>query len=319
MLYSIFLYQTKSGLLIYEKSFQDISSGKMELFSSFFSAIKSFVAEMISEGNKELKNIGIGDYTILVTTIGEINADLVVIADQEDKKKIHKLIPKLIKILMKHQQLFLEWDGNMQEFSILDQPLSELILSNKKLLQGTNLLEKPEEFLQSMWEHKGNLSEQLVANLKQERDFLINRIDQTDNVQRKLAITEKVLELSEKLKDNEGFLKYQKQVKTLKDEIKDLKLKLDYYLRRTKESLSSTVDTLGSKSILAGDYKDTYLNLYSFSTKLKHITASGEWDTYRKLAQTLIDKEEYDEEEINNAISTILKMSDNVEDYVPQD
>ena len=57
MLYTIFLYQSESGLLFYDKNFQDISDGKMELFSSFFSALKSFIGEMILDGEKELKNM----------------------------------------------------------------------------------------------------------------------------------------------------------------------------------------------------------------------------------------------------------------------
>ena len=66
MLYTIFLYQSESGLLLFDKSFQDISSGKMELFSSFFSALKAFIGEMIIEGSTELKNISLGDYTVLI-------------------------------------------------------------------------------------------------------------------------------------------------------------------------------------------------------------------------------------------------------------
>ncbi|MHA1757044.1 MAG: hypothetical protein ACTSVV_09755 [Promethearchaeota archaeon] len=316
MLYSIFIYQSTSGILMYDKNFQDISKGKMELFSSFFSAIKSFISEMILEGSKELKNIGLGDYTILITSIPEIKADLVLIVDQEDVKIVNKLIPKIIKILLKHQQLFLEWDGNRDEFSILDQPLTELILSKKKLVEGTSILEKPGELLKTMWEYKGELPEQKRENLIKERDFLIRRLKKTTNLLRKLAIAEKILKLSEELKDDNGFLHYQKEVKQLKDEIKDTKLKLDYYLKSVKENINKAVERLGEKSIKEGDFKDVYLNLYSFSTKLKNITASKKWEEYREMAQKLIDKDSTSEHELSEIVSNILKMSDNIDDYL---
>ncbi|MHA1274658.1 MAG: hypothetical protein ACTSQS_14630 [Promethearchaeota archaeon] len=316
MLYSIFIYQSTSGILMYDKNFQDISKGKMELFSSFFSAIKSFISEMILEGSKELKNIGLGDYTILITSIPEIKADLVLIVDQEDVKIVNKLIPKIIKILLKHQQLFLEWDGNRDEFSILDQPLTELILSKKKLVEGTSILEKPGELLKTMWEYKGELPEQKRENLIKERDFLIRRLEKTTNLLRKLAIAEKILKLSEELKDDNGFLHYQKEVKQLKDEIKDTKLKLDYYLKSVKENINKAVERLGEKSIKEGDFKDVYLNLYSFSTKLKNITASKKWEEYREMAQKLIDKDSTSEHELSEIVSNILKMSDNIDDYL---
>jgi len=301
---------------MYDKNFQDISKGKMELFSSFFSAIKSFISEMILEGSKELKNIGLGDYTILITSISEIKADLVLIVDQEDVKIVNKLIPKIIKILLKHQQLFLEWDGNRDEFSILDQPLTELILSKKKLVEGTSILEKPGELLKTMWEYKGELPEQKRENLIKERDFLIRRLEKTTNLLRKLAIAEKILKLSEELKDDNGFLHYQKEVKQLKDKIKDTKLKLDYYLKSVKENINKAVERLGEKSIKEGDFKDVYLNLYSFSTKLKNITAGKKWEEYREMAQKLIDKDSTSEHELSEIVSNILKMSDNIDDYL---
>ncbi|MHA1147789.1 MAG: hypothetical protein ACTSR8_06050 [Promethearchaeota archaeon] len=300
---------------MYDKSFEDISSGKMELFSSFFSAIKTFISEMLLDGSKELRNIGIGDYTVLVTSIPELKADLVMIADQDDIKILNKLIPKILKVLMKHQQVFLEWDGNRNEFSILDQPLSELILSKRKLVEGTTLLENPQEFLKGMWEHKGDLSDQLVNNLDQERTFLLGRYSKTTNLLRKLAIAEKVLELSEKLRDEETFLKFQKEVKLIRDQIKDTKIKLKYYLDKAKNSLSDSVDHLGNKPIHEGDYKDAYINLYSFSTKLKAIVPGIEWQEYRNLAQILINKDETSDHELSEAIQKILNINDDIESF----
>jgi len=318
MIYSIFLYQTHTGLLIYDKNFQDLSVGKMEMFSSFFSAIKTFVSQLVLEESldrsTELTNIELKDYTVLITSLPKVKVDMVIIADKEDSKSVNKVIPKLIKLLNKYEQLFLSWDGNKDEFSILDHPLTELIIANVKVVRKS-LLEHPDQMLKSIWAHKKQLSRDTMENLKQERDLLIYKIENTVNLTRKIAMSEAIVELSEKLKDETTFLNYQNDVNKLKNEIKDVEFKLSYYLEKTKESLNEAINTLGDKPIHLGDYKNTYLNLYSFTTKLKLIKESG-WEIYRELASKLIEKDTLNDHDLSELIQNILKMSSSIEDYL---
>lgn len=316
MLYTIFLYQSESGLLFYDKSFEDISSGKMDLFSSFFSALKAFIGEMVLGGSKELKNIELGDYTVLITSINEIKADLVIIGDKEDHKGINKLIPKLIKILLKYSEVFLEWKGNRADFDILDEPILELVLSQKKLLGEKSLIDRQEHILKSMWAHKKDLSAQQIQNLIQERDNLIGKIENLTVLPKKLEITENLLEISEKLKDEQYFIKCQEEINAIKDEIRDSKIKLNYYLEKIKITINQAVNQLGNKPLNQGDYKDVYLNLYSFSNKLKNMVDNNTWEEYRDLAQKMINKDEVSFDELSESISTILKMNDNIEYYL---
>ena len=318
MIHSIFLYQSHTGLLIYDKSFQDISVGKMEMFSSFFSAIKAFISELVLEESldrsKELTSIELKDYTVLVTSLPKVKVDMVIIADKEDSKSVNKVIPKLIKLLNKYEQLFLSWDGNKDEFSILDHPLTELIIANVKVVRKS-LLEHPDQILKSIWAHKKQLPRENIENLIQERDLLIYKIENTINLTRKIAMSEAVVALSEKLKDETTFLKYQNEVNKLKNEIKDVKFKLSYYLEKTRASLIDAIDNMGEKPIHQGDYKRIYLNLYSFSTKLKLIKENG-WEIYRELASKLIDKESLSDHDLSELIQNLLKMSSNIEDYL---
>ena len=316
MLYTIFLYQSESGLLFYDKSFEDISSGKMDLFSSFFSALKAFIGEMVLGGSKELKNIELGDYTVLITSINEIKADLVIIGDKEDHKGINKLIPKLIKILLKYSEVFLEWKGNRADFDIIDEPILELVLSQKKLLGEKSLIDRQEHILKSMWAHKKDLSAQQIQNLIQERDNLIGKIENLTVLPKKLEITENLLEISEKLKDEQYFIKCQEEINAIKDEIRDSKIKLNYYLEKIKITINQAVNQLGNKPLNQGDYKDVYLNLYSFSNKLKNMVDNNTWEEYRDLAQKMINKDEVSFDELSESISTILKMNDNIEYYL---
>ncbi|NVM17514.1 MAG: hypothetical protein HWN80_07345 [Candidatus Lokiarchaeota archaeon] len=318
MIYSVFLYQSHTGLLIYDKSFQEISTGKMEMFSSFFSAIKTFVSELVledsSDHSKGLTNIELKDYSVLITSLPKIKVDMVIIADKEDIKSVNKVIPKLIKLLNKYEQLFLSWDGNKDEFTILDNPFTELIVSNVKVVRKS-LLEHPDQVLKSIWAHKKQLSKEKIENLIQERDLLIYKIENTSNLPRKIAMSETVVELSEKLKDEMTFLKYQDEINRLKNELKNVKFKLSYYLEKTREALNEAIVGLGNKPLHLGDYKNTYLNLYSFSTKLKLIKESG-WEIYRDSASKLIEKDTIDDHNLSELIQSLLKMSSNIEDYL---
>jgi len=314
MIYTIFLYQSHTGLLIYDKSFQEINTGKMEMFSSFFSTIKSFVSELVLDGSKELKNIELGDYTVLITSLSKVKVDMVIIADKEDSKAINKLIPKLIKLLQKYEQLFLSWDGNGEELKILDQPLTELVSADVKDVKKT-LLQSPEQMLKSIWAHKKKLTEEKFENLVHERDLLIYKIENAVNIPSKLAMSQTVVNLSEKLRDEITFLKYQGEVSKFKNELKDTKFKLNYYLNRIKTSLNEAIDNLGNNPNNLGDFKNSYLNLYSFSTKLKLIKENG-WEIYRELASKLIDKDSLSDHELSEIIHTLLNMSTNVEDYL---
>ena len=316
MIYSLFLYQSKSGILLYDKNFQDVSDGKLEMFSAFFSALKSFISEMVLSGSKELKNIELGDYFVLITFIPETESDLVIIADKEDNKTINKLVPKLVRIILNYKELFINWDQRVKTFKILDKPLTELILSKKRLVEGTSLIEKQEVVLKSIWSHKKDLSAEAKQNLINEKEILQKKLLKADDFKEKLALTEKLIQISSKLKDEEGFIQFQKEAKFIKDEIIDRKLKLQYYLERTKAALSNTLDNLGRKSLKDGDYKDTYLNLYSFSTKLKNLTDSDTYETYQMLAKALINKEEISIDELSQVISKILAMKDDIDSYL---
>jgi hypothetical protein len=318
MIYTIFLYQNQTGLLIYEKSFQDTDTKNTEMFSSFISAMKAFTSEIIIDASldrsNELTNIELSDYTIIFTSIPNIKVDMVIVADKEDTKTINKLIPKLIKFLNRYEQLFLIWDGDRDEFTILDHPLTELILANVKGSTKTRI-KQPEQILKSIWAHKKLLAPEMIDNLIQQRDLLIYKIENTVNLQRKAEMSKSVIILSEKLNDEITYLKYQSERNKLNSEIKDATFKLNYYLEKIKVSLNEAIKNLGDNPIHSGDFKNSYLSLYSFSTKLKLINDTN-WKSYRDTASQLIDKDNLSEHELSEIIQTLLKMSSKVEDYL---
>ena len=233
MIYTIFLYQASSGLLIHDQNFQELNTGKIELFGSFFAAIKSFICELITDGSNKLKNIDLGEYSIVISSINRYDVDIVIITDKEDIKIVNKLLPKIIKLLTKYEDQFLSWEGDRNEFNILELPLTELVLANVKDVRKT-LLEKPDQILKSIWAQRKQLSGEARENLIQERDLLIYIIEKSPLLPRNLSMSEKVIQLSEQLHDEDTFLKYQNEVNRLKNEIKDAKFKLEFYLTNMK-------------------------------------------------------------------------------------
>jgi hypothetical protein len=276
--------------------------------------MKSFVSELILEGSKELKNIELGDYLVFITDISNINVDLVIITDKEDQKSVNKLIPKIIKFLQKYEESFLSWDGNRNEFEILDKPLTTLIFENIKDFRKSSLIE-PEKALKFLWPKSDHLSKDVRESLIQERDMLIFKMENTLILPKKVSMAEKVIQLSNQLRDERTYLRFHKEVSRLKKEIKDTKFKLNYYLEKIISSLNEAIEYLGDKPLHMGDYKNVYLHLYSFGSKLKLLKENG-WEIYKESANRLIEKDSLSDNELSEIIKNILTMSPNVDDYL---
>ncbi len=319
MIYSLFLYQRESGLLLYNKVFQDVSDGKMEMFGAFFSAIKSYISEILLEGSKELRTIELGDYIIFTSLVPDTNSDLVIIANKEDYKLLKRLFLKIIKIILNHKELFIEWRANVNEFLILDQPLTDLIHSKKQLLgesdSGSIKDFSIKKILKSISSQKREVSEQLKLNLIKERDYLISRLKRVNNYFQKLTIIEKLIEISENVKDNEGSIKYRNEAKILRKKIEDTIIKLNFFLNKVKTLLTEAVNQLGKKSLKEGDYNEAYLNLYSFTQKLTNLSSPLIKKKYQELARKLSNKDNISDNELSQTIALILNMDDKIEEY----
>ena len=152
--------------------------------------------------------------------------------------------------------------------------------------------------------------EEEIINLSTERDFLIERLSNVENLMRKQAIIENIIDLSNDLKDDESIVVYQKKLQLIKREIEDTKLKTLTFLKRAKEMLSESIKEIGQKALIQGDYKNAYINLYSFSTKLQKISSDDIYLKYREMAKALIDKDESKEDQLSQVITEILNLSD---------
>ena len=162
MIQSLYIFQSNTKNLLYNKKFQ--SDEKLEMFSSFFSALQSFVSELTASSSESLSTIELGEYFVLISRIQEATSDLVIIVDREDIRETEKMIPKIIEIIMEHLDLFVNWDHKPEMLEMFDLKIIKLILSNKKLISESSLTVNQSSILKSIWDQKGALSEQLREN-----------------------------------------------------------------------------------------------------------------------------------------------------------
>ena len=302
MIQALYIFQSNTKNLMYNKNFQ--SDEKLEMFDSFFSALQTFVSELTDSSSESLNTIELGEYFVLITRILETISDLVIITDKEDIKEVQKLIPKITEIVLSHQDLFINWDHKPEKLEMFDLKIIKLILSDKKLISGSSLTTDQSIILKSIWEQKGSLSEQLREDMLKEREELAVKYSTEENFIKKYEISKNLIEISEKLRDDEKFIEYQTEAKSLKDEIKDRKLRLNYYLDKVKESLDYS------------KYAETYSYLYSFCLKLANFADPQLISKYKILAKTLLNRSKVTKEEFRQAIEDISMIEKEINEHL---
>jgi len=302
MIQSLYLFQSNSKNLLYNKKFQ--SDEKLEMFSSFFSALQTFVSELTTSSSESLSTIELGEYYVLISRIPEATSDLVIIIDREDIREAEKMIPKIVEIIIDHIDLFINWDHKPEMFEMFDLKIIQLILSNKKLISESSLTANQSSILKSIWDQKGALSELLRENLLVERENLNIEYLEEGNFLKKYGISKKLIEISEKLHDEEKFIEYQTESKSLRDEIKDRKLRLKYYLDRLKESITYS------------KFSESYSYLYSFCLKLNDFAEPHIIEKYKALAKTIVNRKKVPKEEFREALKAISMIEEEISQYL---
>ncbi|MHA1646493.1 MAG: hypothetical protein ACTSVU_00975 [Promethearchaeota archaeon] len=318
MIYRLFVYKASSGLLLWEKSFE-AQEDNVELFSSFFSAIQLFVKQIVVDDsqNQKLHAIDLGEYMINITKIIEIDADIVIIADKDDSKPLKKILPKLLKIVFNHKELFDNWDGDQTIFDVLDLEILQLLKDNKKLLGERSLTENRKEILNKILDDMPELEKEQKEKYKEEIKFLRNRFKKSDNLFRKLELLDSMDKIAQKLKNKEEIEYLQHDRSKILRELEDIKFKLTRYLHDTKSTISEIVEKSPHSSLYDLDFKDVYLKFYSFSSKLRFIGRNDLSEEFRSMAKNLIDKPPEKEHEFSLMIRRMLNLSDDINDYIP--
>jgi len=299
MLNGFFVFNEIGNLLYDKVFFEEMDDEKLEMFQSFLVALKTFIAGMKFDGSSTLRAINLGDYHVEINHILEINSELVIVTDMEDDKSANKMIPQIVEVIINNKDLFNESERTSEQFQKFDDDVNKLIRSSKKSIDE-KLLDQKVDIFRSIWAQRGEISVKLREELQKNKDNLLINLGSEQNLLIKSKIFEELLEILEKLNDTANLLSYQKVAKEVKDEIKDRRIKLKYYLGRAKESLKNK------------DYNAGYMNFYSFSTKLKNMAKPLVQKKYYNFANVLSNKESV---EFKQTVSEILIMPNNIEEY----
>ncbi|MFW9898863.1 MAG: hypothetical protein ACFFDO_06340 [Candidatus Thorarchaeota archaeon] len=303
MLSGFFIFESKTGTLLYDKVFfLEMDDEKLEMFQSFLIALKTFIARMQFDGSSTLKAINLGEYHVVLTHITDTNSELVMVMDEEDEKSSSKIVQQIKGIIINNKDLFIEPERTSEQFKQFDDEVNNLIRSSTKVIDAT-ILEQKVNVFKSIWAQRGEISANLRDELINEKEDLVAKLESENNLLKKSRIYERLLDIFEKLNETDELLNYQKISKEVKDEVKDRQIKLKYYLGKTKEALKEK------------NYKEAYLNLYSFSSKLKNMAKSHIQKKYNDLAKLIMDKNELPKIEFSQIISEILMMPDKIEEY----
>lgn len=311
--YNVFLYETQSGLLIWKKSFENlINNKKVALFSSFFSAIQSFIKQLIDEKSEQtIKNIEMGDYLINNTSIPKLGIDLIILADQSEEMLVKEVVSKLVEIVKNHSEVIKYWNKHSELINVLDYEILDVFKKSFSLLDDTSFsIEYQEEI-----EHSKN------EIYMQEYNFLSNRFNKIGDLIGKQKVLDQMNFVANKL-ENETLLKNNKKLeKELKKEIERTNNKVEFYLSRVKSSISENMRKRQTSNapLFELGYRDAYIDLYAFSKKLKIIGRLDLAEKYYKISKILIDKPKEVKSQFPSILNDIMNLPDDANEYFKED
>ena len=297
MIQAMYIFRVDSRKLLYSKNFQ--TEDNLEMFSEFFAALQTFSSEMTSSDT--LNTVGLGEYSVLVNRVQATNSDIVMVFDKNDLKEIQKLIPKITKIVLNHEKLFTDWNQDGRILVAFDEQINKLILSNTKLISNSNLADDQQVVLKSIWEQKGSLSEQLRERMLRKEKIIKRKLEFETIYLKRFKLLKRLIKVSERLQNDEDFIKYQEEIQSLRQQIKDQKIRLQYYLNKVKEAIDFH------------DQAQVYSFMYSFCVKLEHFIDPYVIKQYKELTQSLLD---YDPKKYEKTIQKISTLKEKMNVYV---
>jgi hypothetical protein len=323
MLLWMILYNKANGLTVWEKSFEpDTSSDQIIMYSSFFSAIQSFVMEIIRKNKSSTKEgtgtglsrIDLGDKYIKMTLIPSTELELITIAEKTDSdliEKLHLEIPSLLntKYVDLIQQTK-EWSGDLTRFQVLDHDMLQIIdILGKSRPDTPFVFEQQKIFLKLP-----ALKEQKRKQLEDEKRRIYERIKRMPSMPEKIQALEQIWTYAQEFQNPTEIANLEHQIQKSQKELSDIKTRVVYYIAQIKAIVHNFIQTVGLKSLDAGNYRDIYLNTYSFASKLRLYGAETAANHFKGLAEKLLGQER-DPDAFANILKTLLNLSEIVEDY----
>jgi hypothetical protein len=227
MIYQIYLFNSQTGLLYWSKTFEKLTEMNEDLFASFFSAIQSFITEMVIEGG-ELNGISMGDYLIRSIKNQELHVDLVIIFDKGDTRRIEKFIPKFLTLLSSRKNLFERWNGDQTIFNSFGLDIVNIIEKDKILMRRMkSIIADQDVILNKILSNRPDVDFSTRCKLEHEQRLIQKELLGKITLLQKQNKLKKLYEIAETLKD----INYMKDVQEIqrKNLIEINETKLNYH------------------------------------------------------------------------------------------
>ena len=295
LLIHAFLISDNNGTLLVEVTKNETM--EPALLSGFISALKVFGEGTL--GN--ISNISIEGLDINMIIVSKFNLFMMAIIDSNiPELNLRTGCEETLKIFYQmFKDRFDSFDGDVTVFD----KFTEILEAHVQ-----HYLQALEEFV--------DVSDQARNILVQERDTLFKQVKFEPNLKKKRATQEKIFGISEKLKDEGRIKEIQNEIKKTESIIKDTKFKLQYFLDKAKTSLNEIISQYGVNAKQDVNFSQVYLNLFSFSSKLKTMIYHTGWKRYFNLASKIQNKEELSRSEFSEVIIEIQNLSENLDDYI---
>lgn len=117
---------TQSGLLIQHFSWKETSIVDEDILASMLTVITSFAKDSFGQKEAALKNIGFGDFNLLITPGKYLS--VVVISPSEDLKKLEKPVTSMISdIELVQEDVLKDWNGDKDQIPGMEDYVNRLV------------------------------------------------------------------------------------------------------------------------------------------------------------------------------------------------
>jgi hypothetical protein len=120
---------TKDGILMQHFSWKDTSIVDEDVLASMLTVISNFAKDSFGKKESSLKNLGFGDFNLLIMAGKYIS--VVLISPEEELKPLEKPIQHMISdIEFIHKDVIADWNGDQSTVDFLGESINRLVLGD---------------------------------------------------------------------------------------------------------------------------------------------------------------------------------------------
>ena len=297
---------------------------QLNLYSSFLSAIQSFVKEIVQGTKSQLNLLDMGNLIVHITPIPALGLELVSVSEKKDEKAVKKFHEKLTPVLISHQKIFPkwdEWDGNLSLFNALDYDIFNTLREFKSLIKDNTDFSKSDSIISENQMFSLKMDQEKIYT--EEFNELMTDFAKSKNLTEKHMIITKLRAFEHKINDASLKEKININYKRVVNEYNDLKTRINYFVNQARDSVgkmlqnvSSNRDPWESESFRT-EVRQLYLHLYSASSKFKQLGTEAKANEFKELSNAFLSENQTQQSDLYQTMNKVLKITENTGNLIP--